>query len=76
MLVVYSTGCMKCKILKNTLQNQEIEFIEIGDLDIISELGFKSVPMMQLDDGTLMDYNESIYYIQKNVEELKNGKVN
>ena len=55
MIILYSTGCPKCNVLKKKLADRGIIYEEVTDVDAMAELGFESVPILSV-DGTLMDF--------------------
>ena len=54
-VVLYSTGCPKCKVLEAKLKQKDIEYEHISDMDIMADKGFMSVPMLEV-DGNVMDF--------------------
>lgn len=64
-VILYSTGCPKCKILKDKLDVKEITYQVCDDVELIIQKGFKTVPMLEV-DGAIMNYNEALIYIKEN----------
>lgn len=62
MVVVYSTGCPKCQILKKKLEEKDIEFTECSDVQKMLGLGITTVPVMEI-DGNLMDFKSSVEWV-------------
>lgn len=63
MKVVVGTNCMPCKMLKEWLKdhNSNIEQVVAEDnMDMIEQLGVKSLPTLVLDDNTLIKGFENI----------------
>lgn len=54
-IVLYSTGCPKCKILKKKLQEKNIQYVENNSVDEMLKLGFGSVPVLQV-GNTYMNF--------------------
>lgn len=52
-VVFYSTHCPKCKVIETKLQRKGIEYQEINDLSVMLEMGFKSAPMLVVDDQAM-----------------------
>ena len=68
-IVLYSTGCPKCKILKQMLQEHGINFEIIDDVDKMMELGIMQVP--QLYDGhNMMGFTQAIQWIVDKSQEV------
>jgi hypothetical protein len=59
---VYSTGCPKCRILLQKLQNKQIEFNEIQDIELMKAMGLKSAPWLEI-NGELMDFGAAIKWV-------------
>ena len=54
-VTLYSTGCPKCKILTQKLNNKNIVYDIVNDVDLMTEKGFMTVPMLEVDDK-IMDF--------------------
>ena len=67
-IILYSTGCPKCKMLKKRLQEYNIPYTENNDVDEMIKLGITTVPYIQV-DGELLDFAASWKWTQ----EVKNG---
>lgn len=63
MITLYSTGCPKCKVLKMKLEQKGIEYTECNDIAKMEELGISTVPMLQVDDGPIMNFTAAAEYI-------------
>lgn len=61
-VILYSTGCPRCEILKDRLQEKNILFREVDDMDEMLSLGIMSVPYL-LVDGKLLDFRDSILWV-------------
>ena len=62
MIVLYSSHCPKCEILKKKLEEQNIEFEENNNIDEMIEKGFISAPMLDV-NGEVMDYSKAVKWI-------------
>lgn len=52
-VVLYSTGCPKCKILEQKLVNKNIAYEKTNDVSKLIKLGFTSAPVLKIDDDYL-----------------------
>lgn len=62
MVILYSTNCPNCRILKQKLQGKGIEYTENNSVEEMISLGFTHVPMLKVDDQ-IMEFNEALMYI-------------
>ncbi len=63
-VVLYSTGCPVCKMLKAKLDASGIQYLTVTDKAAMDELGISSVPVLMV-DGTLMTAPEAIKWINQ-----------
>lgn len=52
-VLLYTTGCPKCEIIKKKLMVKNIDFEEVNDRDEMVEMGITQVPMIKIDDKLL-----------------------
>ena len=52
-VVLYTTGCPKCKVLETKLNQKGIEYEVVSDLDVMNEKGFMEAPMLEVDGQTM-----------------------
>lgn len=64
--VLFSNNCPKCNILKNKLNDNNIEFETSNDFNEIIEKGFKTLPILKY-NGKYMDFMESIIFIKNKI---------
>lgn len=62
MVTLYSTGCPRCNVLKQKLDNKNIDYDVINDIDIMTEKGFETVPVLEV-DGQMMQFKEATDWI-------------
>ncbi len=66
MITVYTTqGCPRCKVLKTKLTQKGIPYEEFTDVEKMVEMGIINCPMMSVDGGELMTFNEAIQYVNE-----------
>ena len=53
-VILYSTGCPQCKVLKDKLDAAGIEYDLVDDQDVMEEKGFMTAPMLEV-DGEVMN---------------------
>lgn len=62
MLVLYSTGCPKCGILKKKLDERGMQYQENTVVEEMLSLGITSVPVLCV-DGQMMDFANAVKWI-------------
>lgn len=55
MVILYSTGCPKCNVLKAKLKASNIEYAEVSDVAAILKEGIDTVPVLEA-DGIKLDF--------------------
>lgn len=50
MIVLFSTGCPRCSVLKQKLDDKNIKYIINDDISEIADKGFMSVPILKVND--------------------------
>lgn len=61
-VVLYSTGCPRCKILKSKLDKKGITYSVVDDVDKMLNMGMTVVPVLEV-DGVRMSFKEAINWI-------------
>lgn len=62
--VLYGNNCPRCFSLKAQLKAKNIKFKESNNLDLIIEKGFRSMPILQI-NNEFMDYNTAVDWVKK-----------
>ena len=62
-IILYSTNCPKCKILKAKLDEKNIEYIINSDVNEMLSKGFKIVPVLEVDER-ILNYLDAVKYIK------------
>jgi glutaredoxin-related protein len=62
-IILYSNNCPKCKILKEKLKDNHIDFTEENNEIIMLSKGFVDVPVLEVDD-TRYSFGEAVKWIQ------------
>lgn len=65
MITLYSTGCPRCTVLEKKLEQKNIEYSKITDVDAMVAMGIRSVPMLQIDDAAPMDYMTAVNWVKE-----------
>lgn len=64
-IILYSTGCPKCRVLHNKLMDKHIEFVENNSVEDMTELGITQVPVLCV-DGNLFEFKDAVAWINNN----------
>lgn len=62
---LYSTHCPKCIVLEKKLNQKNISFEEINDIDVMTAKGFMQAPMLEV-NGEVMDFKQANDWINNN----------
>lgn len=63
-ITLYTTHCPKCSVLEKKMKQKNIKYEEVTDITTMIDLGFDSVPMLDI-DGKVMNYTEAIKYLME-----------
>jgi glutaredoxin len=63
-IILYSTGCPKCNILKKKLTEKNIDYIENKDIKEMIALGIDHVPVLVV-DGEKMEFGKANQWINE-----------
>lgn len=64
MITLFSTKCPKCLVLEAKLNQKQIEYEEINDVDEIIKLGYKSAPLLKVDDKIML-FKEALDWVNE-----------
>lgn len=67
-IILYSTGCPKCSILKKKLDMYHMDYEICRDTDVMLSKGLKEAPALEV-EGKILGYKEAIKFI--NEKEVK-----
>lgn len=61
-VILYTANCPKCRVLTAKLQQKNIQYMEVNDIDLMQYKGFTIVPMLEV-DGVVYDFKEAVEWI-------------
>lgn len=61
-IILYSTRCPKCNVLKKKMEIKKIPFIVCEDIEIMKSKGLRSAPALEVGD-MIYNFEESVKYI-------------
>lgn len=63
-MILYSSGCPRCVILKKKLDAKGFQYDIFNDIDKMIEMGIETVPVLEV-DGEMYSYAEAIKWINE-----------
>ena len=63
-LILYSTNCPKCRVLKKKLSDKGLSFEENLFVDEMEKLGITEVPVLSI-DGELLDFKTAVDWVNR-----------
>lgn len=63
-IVLYSTGCPKCSILKKKLKEKKIPYDTVTDIKEMLALGINEVPVLSV-NGKLLPFAEAVKWVNE-----------
>lgn len=63
-VILYSTGCPQCKVLKYMLDTAKITYETCSDLNTMKGLGITTVPMLSV-DGDILSMKEAMAWVKE-----------
>lgn len=63
-IVLYSTGCPKCRILLKKLDSKGLNYTENKSVEEMQELGITSAPVLKVGEE-LLDFKSAIRWVDK-----------
>jgi glutaredoxin len=63
-IILYSNHCPQCRVLEAKLKQKGISYEEETNIQLMTEKGFMSVPMLEV-DGIVMNFTEANTWINE-----------
>ena len=64
-IVLYTTGCPKCRVLEGKLKAAGIEFDVVTDIEEMKNLGIISAPAMMIGKAGPLDFSQAIRWVRE-----------
>ena len=61
-IILYSTGCPRCEVLKDKLSNKAVSYKENNSVEEMTALGITEVPMLKV-NGKLLDFKSAVEWV-------------
>lgn len=62
MVTLYTTHCPRCQVLAAKMDNAGIKYEVCDDVDVMTQKGFMSVPLLEIDEKVLQ-FKEAIDWV-------------
>lgn len=63
-LILYTTNCPKCRVLKTKLDLKKIPYDVCTDIDEMLALGFTAAPILKTETG-IMTFEEAVNWLKE-----------
>lgn len=63
-IIMYSTGCPRCKVLEKKLNSKGLEYSIISDIEVMTNMGFREVPILSV-DGKQMNFKTAVKWVNE-----------
>lgn len=63
-IILYSTGCPRCNVLKNKLADKAVEYTENNSVEDMTALGITEVPILSI-NGQMLDFKSAVEWVNK-----------
>lgn len=63
-IILYTTGCPCCTVLKNKLNEKSIRYTEVTSVDEIKAKGITRVPVLEI-DGNMFEFKDAVNWVNK-----------
>lgn len=61
-IILYSTGCPRCDVLKDKLEAKGVVYTENNSVEEMTALGIDEVPILSI-DGKLHNFKEAVEWV-------------
>lgn len=62
MIILYTTGCSKCRILETKLSRKNLKYVKCEDTNVMKEKGMTSVPYLEV-NGIMLNFEQANSWI-------------
>ena len=62
MIVLYSTGCPRCKVLETKLNQKNIKYIVCDDVREMERKNISTVPCLEV-EGEILDFGKAVKWV-------------
>lgn len=62
MIVLYSTGCPRCKVLETKLNQKNVKYVVCDDLREMERKAISTVPCLEV-EGEILDFGVAVKWV-------------
>lgn len=62
-VILYSTNCPKCNVLKKKLSDDGINYTVEADVELMKSKGFTEAPMLEV-DGNVLNFKQAVDWLK------------
>lgn len=66
-VILYSTGCPKCEVLKKKLEIAGVDYDVVNSVETMQELGFQELPKLSV-GGMILGFIDAINWVNQNTK--------
>ena len=63
-IILYTADCPKCLMLTAKLQQKNIQYMKVNDVELMMQKGFTTVPKLEV-DGVVYDFKEAVEWVKE-----------
>lgn len=63
-IILYSTGCPRCEVLKSKLADKSIAYTENNSVDEMTAIGITQVPILSI-NGQMHEFKSAVEWVNK-----------
>lgn len=61
-IILYTTGCPKCRVLESKLKSKGIDFDTVTDVEKMISMGIMEAPVLEV-GGVSMSFNQALEWV-------------
>lgn len=61
-VILYEHGCPRCKVLKTKLNQKNIQYEDVTDIEVMKSKGFEDAPKLEV-NGVVMNFSDAVKWI-------------
>lgn len=63
-VILYEHGCPRCRVLKMKLDQKNIKYETVDDIEIMKSKGFTEAPKLEV-NGEIMDFKDAVEWVKE-----------